>query len=185
MNDHIADPATKAFIAHRNLLFTIAYEMLGSAADAEDILQETWLRWVEVDLMQVREQRAYLVRITTRLALNRLRTVKRRRSAASATLSPRDRSAAGRREKSPKPSPTSPPQTPQTMAPELAGPQTESLIDMARRLIAAGGARRRPVLPVYYPGGMSSGGLIPTGPGPRGSQTFADWLRERITATPA
>ena len=39
------DPTTEAFVAHRNLLFTVAYEMLGSAADAEDVLQETWLRW--------------------------------------------------------------------------------------------------------------------------------------------
>ena len=39
--------ATEAFVTHRNLLFTVAYEMLGSAADAEDVLQETWLRWVE------------------------------------------------------------------------------------------------------------------------------------------
>ncbi len=42
------DPATEAFVAHRNLLFTVVYEMLGSAADAEDVLQETWLRWVGV-----------------------------------------------------------------------------------------------------------------------------------------
>jgi len=41
-----ATEATEAFVAHRNLLFTVAYEMLGSAADAEDVLQETWLRWV-------------------------------------------------------------------------------------------------------------------------------------------
>jgi RNA polymerase sigma-70 factor (TIGR02957 family) len=73
--------ATEVFVAHRNLLFTVAYEMLGSAADAEDVLQETWLRWADIDLGQVRDQRAYLVRITTRLALNRLRTVKRRREA--------------------------------------------------------------------------------------------------------
>ncbi|WP_285498557.1 sigma factor, partial [Actinomadura sp. NBRC 104425] len=38
-----ADPATEVFVSHRNLLFTVAYEMLGSAADAEDVLQETWL----------------------------------------------------------------------------------------------------------------------------------------------
>ncbi|NEC84416.1 RNA polymerase sigma-70 factor [Streptomyces sp. SID12501] len=76
-----ADPATETFVAHRNLLFTVAYEMLGSAADAEDVLQETWLRWVEVDLTQVRDQRAYLVRITTRQALNRLRTMSRRKEA--------------------------------------------------------------------------------------------------------
>src|SRR5215467_5742236 len=73
------DPATGAFLAHRNLLFTVAYEMLGSAADAEDVLQETWLRWAGVDLDSVRDQRAYLVRITTRQALSRLRTLGRRK----------------------------------------------------------------------------------------------------------
>jgi RNA polymerase sigma-70 factor (ECF subfamily) len=73
------DPATEAFVAHRNLLFTVAYEMLGSAADAEDVLQETWLRWAGVDLGEVRDQRAYLVRITTRQALSRLRTLGRRK----------------------------------------------------------------------------------------------------------
>ncbi|WP_412537825.1 RNA polymerase sigma-70 factor [Longispora sp. K20-0274] len=73
------DSATEAFVAHRNLLFTVAYEMLGSAADAEDVLQETWLRWVGVDLDTVREHRAYLVRITTRQALTRLRTLSRRK----------------------------------------------------------------------------------------------------------
>jgi RNA polymerase sigma-70 factor (ECF subfamily) len=81
MSDHATDPATETFVAHRNLLFTVAYEMLGSAADAEDVLQETWLRWVKADMGQVSDQRAYLVRITTRQALNRLRTVKRRREA--------------------------------------------------------------------------------------------------------
>ncbi|NEC49127.1 RNA polymerase sigma-70 factor [Actinospica acidiphila] len=79
MHDHTPDPATEAFLSHRNLLFTVAYEMLGSAADAEDVLQETWLRWTDVDLAQVRDRRAYLVRITTRQALNRLRTLKRRK----------------------------------------------------------------------------------------------------------
>ena len=73
------DPATEAFLAHRNLLFTVAYEMLGSAADAEDVLQETWLRWTGVDLDTVENQRAYLVRITTRQALSRLRTLGRRK----------------------------------------------------------------------------------------------------------
>ena len=79
MSEHATDPATETFVAHRNLLFTVAYEMLGSAADAEDVLQETWLRWVDVDLEHVRDRRAYLVRITTRQALNRLRALKRRR----------------------------------------------------------------------------------------------------------
>jgi RNA polymerase sigma-70 factor (TIGR02957 family) len=68
-----------AFARHRSLLFTVAYEMLGSAADAEDVVQETWLRWANVDHAEVREPRAYLVRIVTRQALNRLRTLARRR----------------------------------------------------------------------------------------------------------
>ncbi|MGY1832904.1 RNA polymerase sigma-70 factor [Geodermatophilus sp. SYSU D01180] len=67
------------FVAHRGLLFTVAYEMLGSAADADDVVQETWLRWAEGDRAAVRDPRAYLVRIVTRQALNRLRTVARRR----------------------------------------------------------------------------------------------------------
>jgi RNA polymerase sigma-70 factor (TIGR02957 family) len=79
MGDDQADAATDTFVAHRNLLFTIAYELLGSATDAEDVLQETWLRWVRVDLDTVRDRRAYLVRIATNQALTRLRTVGRRR----------------------------------------------------------------------------------------------------------
>jgi RNA polymerase sigma-70 factor (TIGR02957 family) len=76
VTDH---PARDPFGEHRNLLFTVAYEMLGSAADAEDVLQETWLRWADVDRDTVRKPRAYLVRIATRLALNRLRALSRRR----------------------------------------------------------------------------------------------------------
>ena len=68
-----------AFALHRSLLFTVAYEMLGSASDAEDVVQETWLRWADVDHAVVRDPRAYLVRIVTRQALNRLRAQARRR----------------------------------------------------------------------------------------------------------
>ena len=71
----IEDP----FVAHRSLLFTVAYEMLGSAADAEDVLQEAWLRWADVDHSQVRDPRSYLIRVVTRQALNRLRTLSRSR----------------------------------------------------------------------------------------------------------
>ncbi|MFC8824992.1 RNA polymerase sigma-70 factor [Streptomyces sp. NPDC057137] len=67
------------FVAHRSLLFTVAYEMLGSAADAEDVVQESWLRWAGVDRSQVRDPRSYLVRTVTRQALNRLRTLSRSR----------------------------------------------------------------------------------------------------------
>ena len=47
------------FIAHRSLLFTVAYQLLGSAADAEDVLQESWLRWAGADRSQVRDPRAF------------------------------------------------------------------------------------------------------------------------------
>ena len=70
------------FVTHRSLLFTVAYEMLGSAADAEDVVQETWLRWADIGGAgrdEVRDPRAYLVRMVTRQALNRLRTVARQR----------------------------------------------------------------------------------------------------------
>jgi RNA polymerase sigma-70 factor (TIGR02957 family) len=67
------------FALHRSLLFTVAYEMLGSASDAEDVVQETWLRWADVDRSEVLDARAYLVRIVTRQALNRLRSLSRRR----------------------------------------------------------------------------------------------------------
>jgi RNA polymerase sigma-70 factor, ECF subfamily len=71
--------ADDPFVTHRSLLFTVAYEMLGSAADAEDVLQDSWLRWADVDPSLVRDARAYLIRIVTRQSLNRLRTVSRRR----------------------------------------------------------------------------------------------------------
>ena len=70
------------FVTHRSLLFTVAYELLGSAADAEDTVQETWLRWDGIGAdgqAEVTDPRAYLVRIVSRLALNRLRTLARRK----------------------------------------------------------------------------------------------------------
>jgi RNA polymerase sigma-70 factor (TIGR02957 family) len=71
--------ADDAFAAHRGLLFTVAYELLGSAADAEDVVQDSWLRWAGVDRAQVRDPRSYLVRLVSRQALNRLRSLARRR----------------------------------------------------------------------------------------------------------
>jgi RNA polymerase sigma-70 factor, ECF subfamily len=71
----VSDPFTQ----HRPLLFTVAYDMLGSVADAEDVVQETWLRWSAADRTDVAEPRAYLARIAARLALNRLRSIRARR----------------------------------------------------------------------------------------------------------
>ena len=78
----VAGMTDDPFVTHRSLLFTVAYEMLGSAADAEDVVQETWLRWADLGddgRAQVRDARAYLVRIVTRQSLNRMRTLARRR----------------------------------------------------------------------------------------------------------
>ncbi|MFD3973689.1 RNA polymerase sigma-70 factor [Streptomyces cyaneofuscatus] len=76
-----ADPATDVFEAHRPVLTGVAYRMLGRVADAEDVVQEAWLRWSSVTQEGVREPRAFLVRITTRLAIDRLRHLKSRREA--------------------------------------------------------------------------------------------------------
>ncbi|OAH16129.1 ECF RNA polymerase sigma factor SigJ [Streptomyces jeddahensis] len=73
------DTATDVFEEHRPVLMGVAYRMLGRVADAEDVVQEAWLRWSSGDRADVREPRAYLVRITTRLALDRLRQVQARR----------------------------------------------------------------------------------------------------------
>ena len=73
-----ADTVTDVFEAHRPVLLGVAYRMLGRVADAEDVVQEAWLRWSAADRSEVREPRAYLVRITTRLAIDRLRQVKAR-----------------------------------------------------------------------------------------------------------
>jgi len=75
------DTATEVFEEHRPVLTGVAYRMLGRVADAEDVVQEAWLRWSAADRGDVREPRGYLVRITTRLAIDRLRQVQARREA--------------------------------------------------------------------------------------------------------
>ncbi|MET9773122.1 RNA polymerase sigma-70 factor [Streptomyces sp. NPDC006367] len=72
------DIATDVFEEHRPVLLGVAYRMLGRLADAEDVVQEAWLRWSRAERSEVREPRAYLVRVTTRLAVDRLRQIKAR-----------------------------------------------------------------------------------------------------------
>jgi RNA polymerase sigma-70 factor (TIGR02957 family) len=67
------------FDEHRTLLISVAYRILGSVTDAEDTVQEAWLRWSGVNSSDVRDPRAFLVRVTTRLAIDRLRRAKTRR----------------------------------------------------------------------------------------------------------
>jgi RNA polymerase sigma-70 factor (TIGR02957 family) len=71
--------AAHIFAEHRSLLFTVAYEITGSVADAEDVVQDSYLRWAGVDPSQVLLPRAYLAKIAARLAINKLRSAARRR----------------------------------------------------------------------------------------------------------
>ena len=71
--------AIRIFDEHRDLLISIAYRVLGSVTDAEDTVQEAWLRWSKVDPAEISNPRAFLVRVTTRLAIDRLRRAKARR----------------------------------------------------------------------------------------------------------
>ncbi|ALC24577.1 RNA polymerase sigma-70 factor [Streptomyces pristinaespiralis] len=73
------DTVTDLFEEHRPVLTGVAYRMLGRIADAEDVVQEAWLRWSADRRDDVKEPRGYLVRITTRLAIDRLRHVQSRR----------------------------------------------------------------------------------------------------------
>lgn len=73
------DTGIDDFEEHRPVLMGVAYRMLGRVADAEDVVQDAWLRWSRADRAEVREPRAYLVRVTTRLAIDRLRQVQSRR----------------------------------------------------------------------------------------------------------
>lgn len=75
------DTVTEVFEEHRPVLTGVAYRMLGRVADAEDVVQEAWLRWSGADRSDVREPRGYLVRVTTRLAIDRLRQVQSRKEA--------------------------------------------------------------------------------------------------------
>jgi RNA polymerase sigma-70 factor (ECF subfamily) len=69
------------FKADRGLLFSIAYRMLGSASDAEDVLQDAWLRYRGADRAGVRSPRAFATTIVTRLCLDRLKSAKATREA--------------------------------------------------------------------------------------------------------
>ena len=75
----MTDGHAERFTSLRPLLFTIAYEILGSATESDDVLQESYLRWAEVALSTVRDSKAYLAQLVTRQALNALRAQSRRR----------------------------------------------------------------------------------------------------------
>jgi RNA polymerase sigma-70 factor (TIGR02957 family) len=78
-SDERRPDAVRVFDEHRGLLNSVAYRILGSVSDAEDTVQEAWLRWSGVNPSDVIDSRAFLVRVTTRLAIDRLRRAKARR----------------------------------------------------------------------------------------------------------
>src|SRR6266508_6856679 len=71
--------ATEIFDEHRQRLWGVAYRVLGRVNDVEDVVQDTWLRWSGVEVEEVDDPEAYLVRIATRLAIDRLRSAQARR----------------------------------------------------------------------------------------------------------
>jgi len=75
----VTGPALEVFAEQRPMLFGIAYRMLGSVADAEDILQDAWLKWSSVDVDSLEQPRAYLARTVTNLSINRLRSASAQR----------------------------------------------------------------------------------------------------------
>ncbi|MHC3467214.1 RNA polymerase sigma factor SigJ [Streptomyces sp. 7R007] len=75
----VTDEATDVFIDHRQLLFSLVYNMLGSVADTEDVLQETWLSWSARGADGIANPRAYLVRIAVNHAIQRRAVITRRR----------------------------------------------------------------------------------------------------------
>lgn len=74
-----AEPDQQVFQRHRNLLFAVAYRFLGTAADAEDVVQDAWIKWSSADRSEVADPKAYLARIASNLALERLRSARHKR----------------------------------------------------------------------------------------------------------
>lgn len=74
-----SDPDQQTFDDHRNLLFSVAYRLLGSAVDAEDAVQDAWLKWSAADRSRVADPKSYLARIVSNLAMDRLRSARHRR----------------------------------------------------------------------------------------------------------
>ncbi|WP_328890982.1 RNA polymerase sigma-70 factor [Streptomyces sp. NBC_00316] len=79
MTDLSEDLDQQVFHQHRNLLFSVAYRLLSTAADAEDAVQDAWIKWSSADRSQVADPKAYLTRIVSNLALERLRSTRHKR----------------------------------------------------------------------------------------------------------
>src|SRR5688500_13828508 len=73
---NLTDPHVAEFQANRSMLTGVAYRMLGSVSDAEDMVQETWLRWMRADADSVKEPRSWLLTVVSRLCLDRLKSAR-------------------------------------------------------------------------------------------------------------
>jgi RNA polymerase sigma factor (sigma-70 family) len=89
-SDERTPDAVRIFDRHRGLLVSVAYRVLGSVSDAEDVVQEAWLRWSNLDHSGINDPRAFLVRVTTRLSIDRLRRAKARRESYVGPWLPED-----------------------------------------------------------------------------------------------
>jgi RNA polymerase sigma-70 factor, ECF subfamily len=84
----LTDADASVFETHRGLLAGIAYRMLGSVSDAEDMVEETWLRWSQMDPSTIESPRSCLVTVVSRLCLDRLKSARVQREQYSGTWLP-------------------------------------------------------------------------------------------------
>jgi len=70
---------TETFLDYKRLIFSVAYDMLGTTADAEDVVQETYLKWMSADAEKVEHPKAFLVKIATNISINQLNSARKRR----------------------------------------------------------------------------------------------------------
>jgi RNA polymerase sigma-70 factor, ECF subfamily len=76
------------FIEYRNLIFSIAYDMLGSVEDAEDIVNEVYLKWMSINTEEIKQTKAYLVKVATNMSINYLRSARKKREQYSGVWLP-------------------------------------------------------------------------------------------------
>ncbi len=74
--NNLTDPRVAEFETHRGLLTGVAYRMLGSVSDAEDLVQETWLRWTKADMAEIKAPKSWLLTVVSRLCLDRLKSAR-------------------------------------------------------------------------------------------------------------
>ena len=79
---------SEIFLEYRNLIFSIAYDMLGSVDDAEDIVNEVYLKWMSIDAEEIKQVKAYLVKVATNMSINYLKSARKKREQYSGVWLP-------------------------------------------------------------------------------------------------